>query len=1172
MKFKDIIQGLTKIAVDIFHKPGDLLTNVIGEFVADPLEKLSATIFKKIGESKDLAKARKQLDKLTDRQVEDFLQQLQGEVAAGLPADKKEALTLGVKADSKDFAKELLREIVRSIGGKREIEEFFGRFQAFKKADAALKEMCVSVFFEVKQYYLGRQLRPDDRVTVNTIVCYADKRFDSINGVLLSQAGQLQGIYGMLSQLLNQSGGKAGGVSVEQIGKDDDRLRWRLRKCRSCGYDGEQFSYDDTGKLVICGACGAVYEAIQDVDGYETAVGPRLDRMRDEMLSQIKEWAKTAGAQGLEILGRMDEFSEKMDGLVKKLATKEYLYSSDDSIGADFVGRMKGELSALEDSLKKSKDLATEIDKKNSRLSEQIRNFDLNRSLALKAKAEAEEKVKGLEREADELEKQLQKLVDSGKVRGKGNSSKRIQGLNEKLKEKRGELEREKGRCKCIEDAMLRMQADDRREEEEWHRQQPCEFFFEYSVRLGEHSRGLGEEQLAQYAPRLYVERDVIEGKGYILFAVFDPWNRYAGQFTDKAPDLSGALFDRAEVVYKRGGAWAEDLEGKTERSVVHLAKGVRGKTANINYYVDNDFREIIANTQNDGDLSGCGKVRFTKTGSNSFVEYLFFINFAFRVRIPYRIVKPKGKRAAHVRVWSPIKENEERDLSIGLFRRREFLHAAPPVGQEGQLKNGDGAIGRPFSVTEAEKGVLGKKIRLRADVSAQADEKKGGRFSVGFLAEPEKRYCLLEDQTPEYARIAAEEKAPGEAPPAAGKTAKEKLGAVTAQKFVCPYCHELISLRDAAAVAQYRSGGVACNGTRLSAGAVKEKGGAPVSDRLYCKKDLTKNGEKAVFGAGWNRLLPAEYLKRINYRIAVIGRKQSGKTVFLSRLLGIDVGGGANCLPLRSSCGKLFSAEACPIDAVDVSTNALSGRWERATSSVGGLLYKELGIDVPSGKFPQTTQQNPQLQRCPLFVDVRGRATGMESYIALYDIAGEDVERGEHMDFITAPETLGCFLIIDGDLNKTIENFKVADELSKKLAADKSPAAKEVPLAVILTKFDEHEQYFSPDAHCLRGDIPDMIPENGRYAGSALERNIDMAGAEIYSYLKSHPKMTDVDECVRNFKNVKFFGVSSLGFADAVKPRDEADTSVKRMRFMTSPKRIELPFVWMMKQFGIIE
>ena len=204
-----------------------------------------------------------------------------------------------------------------------------------------------------------------------------------------------------------------------------------------------------------------------------------------------------------------------------------------------------------------------------------------------------------------------------------------------------------------------------------------------------------------------------------------------------------------------------------------------------------------------------------------------------------------------------------------------------------------------------------------------------------------------------------------------------------------------------------------------------------------------------------------------------------------------------------------------------------------------------------------------------------------MESYIALYDIAGEDAKYGTNMGFIkpkedekrrTTLEALGCFLIIDGDFNNANENLVVANELFGKLAEDNSPAAKEVPLAVILTKFDEHEQYFSPDAHCLRGDIPDMIPENGRYAGSALERNIDMSSAEIYDYLRADPHITNIEGCVRNFKNVKFFGVSSLGFADAVKPRDEADTSVKRMRFMTSPKRIELPFVWMMKQFGIIE
>lgn len=1190
MKFNSVIHKLTEIANSVFQNPGDLLINVIGEFIADPLEKVFGAVCKKIGQERAYAQLRKKLEKMSDGQVAAFLDALQAETADQSERGEKDKLTLSAKAGSKQFAKELLRQVVSSIGGEREVREFFEEFAVFRGADESLQQICVAVFCEVKQYYLGREIRQEDRVAVNTLLCYIDKRFGSINGERLDLK-LLQEIYGMLSQLLNQSGGKAGGVSVEQIDKDVDRLRWRLRKCRSCGYDGEQFSYDDTGKLVICGACGATYEAIQDVDGYATAVGPQLDRVRDEILSQIRDRLAPAGAQARGISDRMDELSEKVDGLVKKLATKEYLYGSDDSLGADFVGRMQGELSALGDSLKESDDPVGQIAEKSKQLSRQIETFDMNLGLGLNARAESEERVREIEARVRELKaQQAQQLSRKKRPGAKAFASRQLQRVSASLQKEETELRKEKEWLARLERVTDGIRAGGYREkEEEWHRQQPCEFFFEYNVRLGEHSPGLDEEKLGEYAPRLYVERDVLGGKGYILFSVFEPWSRYAGECGGSKPDFSGALFDCADISYMRGARRAEEVDGAgctPARSRVLLAKGMRGETAEVSYYVDNDFREIIANSQKGKNFSGCGKVRFTRRGSNNFAEYWFFVNFAFRVRIPYRVVKPKGKKKAFARVWSRIKEDQERTLSLGLFRQGAFLHAALQERQVDWNREGRGAVSRPFSVTEAERVALGKKVRLSADLSAQADaDGAAGHFCLGFMSETDEKYCLLEDETPENAQPLVQGAAEGQGGGASSlneasaralrgrEAVRKKLSEVTPQKFVCPYCHQRIRLSDERAVAQYRSGGISCDGVRLSKGDVMQSGGtAPVSDRLYCKDDLAESGGNRVFKGGWNRLLPAEYLKRINYRIAVVGRKQSGKTVFLSRLLGIDGDGKADCLPLRNSCDGLFTAEACPIDAVDVSTNSISDRWERATSSEGGRLYKELGIDLPAGKFPQTTQQSAQLQHCPLFVDVHGRSTGIDSYISLYDIAGEDVEHGKNMGFITALETLGCFLIIDGDFNRTSENFRVAEELHRRIAANGSSQMTDVPLAVILTKFDQREQDFSPDAHCLRGDIPDMISADGRYAGSALERNIDMASAEIYSYLKNHPRMTNVDQCVRHFRNVKFFGISSLGFADAVGKSGSSDTSTRRMRFLTSPKRVELPFVWMMKQFGIIE
>ena len=1168
MKFITIVQKLTQVIGGVFTSRG-LLENIFGEFIADPIEKVAGSVLEKIKDAQANKGMQKQLEELSDDKVESFLQELQQEIAAGVPADKKDKLVLSAEKDSKAFAKELLKKIVEDIGGEREIKEYFGEFSAFRNADSALQGLCVDVFAEVKQYYLERRIGSDGRLIVNTLLCYIDKRFESIDGVSVKE--QMQSIHDMLLQLLNQADG-FGDTTVRKIAEDEDRLRWRRRKCPSCGYEGEFLSYNKDDMSITCGACGAVYDAISDFDGYEK-LKKELDKARTEIVDKIGEQGKKIG--GLE---------GKIDDLVKLLTTKQFLYAGVERIDDKFVEQVRGELSDLSGSLQRgdAASVASQIDEKSRQIAEQIDSFDRSLRLSLEAKSECEGRIKALEREIRALNAQMEQGHSNKKRRASDKRSRTEERLSEDLRRAKEKLAKEKGWLDRLERVTERMQKGGyREEEEEWHVQQPCEFYFEYAVRAGEHSPGMKEKDLARYAPKLYVERDVLGGNGYILFAVFEPWNDYAGEFKKNSkpdlgkenskPDLGKAAFDRAEIAYMRGAQLAEEVEGgerEPARSSVRLAQGTRGETAGVSYYADNGFREVIANSQSDKNFSGVGKVRFSKGGTNDYAEYWFFINFAFRVRIPYKIVQPQGRKKVFARVWSRIKEEQERELPLGLFPQGEFLHDSMK-----QLSRSKEKVGRSFSVTEAERGALGKKVRLRGDLAAKAN---GGHFRLAFAYKADEKYCLLEDVTPENARIerkgAKEEAEPARERerPAMKAIVKKKLCEITRQKFVCPYCHDLIRLREEEDVAKYRSGGVSCQGTRLAKKSVfEEDKETAVTDRLYCDADLTDGG----FKGGWNRLLPPAYLSRINYRIAVIGRKQSGKTVFLSRLLGIGGDGAASCLPLRNSCGGMFSARAIHIDAVGAGSNSISGRWERASGSAGKQLYEGLGIDIPSGKFPQTTQQSEQLQRCPLFVDVCGRDTGISSYVSLYDIAGEDVERGENMGFITAPETLGCFLIIDGEFNKTEENFKAAEELYNKLASNEKLAsnAKKVPIAVILTKFDEHEEAFSPDAHCLRGDTADMIGADGKYEGSDLERNIDMASAEIYSYLQNHPKILNVDRCVEPFAKVKFFGVSSLGFSDAIKNGTQG-TSTRRMRFMTSPKRIELPFVWMMKQFGIIE
>jgi hypothetical protein len=88
-------------------------------------------------------------------------------------------------------------------------------------------------------------------------------------------------------------------------------------------------------------------------------------------------------------------------------------------------------------------------------------------------------------------------------------------------------------------------------------------------------------------------------------------------------------------------------------------------------------------------------------------------------------------------------------------------------------------------------------------------------------------------------------------------------------------------------------------------------------------------------------------------------------------------------------------------------------------------------------------------------------------------------------------------------------------------------------------------------------------------YDGSELEREIDQSSEEIKSYLYQSGLLPDFGT---QYRNVKYFGVSSFNFGDSIHKAGENLNSVGKVYFECSAKHLELPFVWMMRQFGLIK
>ena len=210
----------------------------------------------------------------------------------------------------------------------------------------------------------------------------------------------------------------------------------------------------------------------------------------------------------------------------------------------------------------------------------------------------------------------------------------------------------------------------------------------------------------------------------------------------------------------------------------------------------------------------------------------------------------------------------------------------------------------------------------------------------------------------------------------------------------------------------------------------------------------------------------------------------------------------------------------------------------------------------MPTKKYVETDGDKTELTiKYPFPLSVND-----DAYVYFYDIAGEDAEQsGEILRRLTDTGAVGVLYLVDGDVNE-----KGNDSVNKRLV-DRLASNPNIPVAVVLTKFDKLEEEFDENCHCLRGDAYDMLSKE--YVGSELERNVNLASEEIKSYLTVKRINPEFDEET----NVKYFGVSAFSTSDALDYEMVGDKSVCYLTHQCSAKRMELPVIWLLRQFGCI-
>ena len=658
-----------------------------------------------------------------------------------------------------------------------------------------------------------------------------------------------------------------------------------------------------------------------------------------------------------------------------------------------------------------------------------------------------------------------------------------------------------------------------------------AEYYFDYEIK-----RVSGDESIE--APKIYFERDCSnQDMSYSMYAVVKEWlgkQAVMSEVTDekcteerRSLALSHLPYDEVEVLF--------DQNGVNCMALLNNADEKKGKNYTfVDFYREGAHVPILCGNFND--YSGVGILKLKKhneKGTEEVACFLFAVNFTFKKKIEYYIdsVVHSGKRSGLVLKF--VCPSRPKGISVKLVYKRNCLPCL----------TGDALTGMRYNVFFKEEVAYWEIMPLSSDMAAPNNV-----FSVCFADERLEKYYILEcrrNVTMQNMKHAPELDAPRQS---------------------CPYCHSLI-VTDSK---EYKQGSVPCHYpsgiNRSELPVILERNRKNKKKCIFCVEDLLKDnntGTSNIFNK--ERLLPDEYLAKRCYKIAFHGSKRSGKTTYMSRLFDIHgVGNKAN-MPMtmtRNTLARLgvnvSSALIPKIETINDADGRHTGKYKVSNEdwTLEESFYVERRIDLyPEHHVVPTPQPEAGVVLPPLIATVNNQA-----YFSFYDMAGEDAVNSTMFDVIAGGQNedpIGVLLIINGNSDpygiQAVFNQLTHSKISRKS-----------PVAVIVTKMDIWEQNLDSNCFCRRTD----------YSKKSVDKYIDYSSEEIRSYLVTQNGFVDIQhkkEKDNLFENVKYFGVSSFNFKDSIHVNENTeDDLAEAIRFECSSRGLELPFYWMIKQFGV--
>jgi Double-GTPase 2 len=300
---------------------------------------------------------------------------------------------------------------------------------------------------------------------------------------------------------------------------------------------------------------------------------------------------------------------------------------------------------------------------------------------------------------------------------------------------------------------------------------------------------------------------------------------------------------------------------------------------------------------------------------------------------------------------------------------------------------------------------------------------------------------------------------------------------------------------------------------------------------------------------------LPVHFGKVDGRLIAMIGAKQSGKTVFMTVLIH----------ELMHRVGRILDAAIVGSD--DETRRSFDRDYDQR-------LYQEHSLPDATRPVTASAQRRPLVFRMTMQRRRLARSREQHTILSFFDTAGEDLTTSESVDLNVRylSHADGIILLLDPlqmpeareqALPDTVlpepgNGFdrpfnvlsRVTDLLREKV--DDPTRKIETPIAVVFSKLDSLEHTFSPSSPLTH--LPQLRPEFDTQGSLAVHHQVqalldDWDGPQI-------------DQLMRhNYAHFRYFGVSALGAL----PVDSLTVGEIR------PHRVHDPFLWLLSRFGTI-